>query len=180
VTTAAPDQAPAEGHVAVNDRTDGQGASMAPKAATPVRRRGHLSYQASLILWLSTLVLGTGLAISLISFRGARASAEGLADGLFHEVSDHAVNRTRMFLHRAMPIAQGLGDLSSLGLSMDDHQMLARQLFVVLRANTGVSWISYSSRDGAFVGVYRTPPANCGSTTATSMPRGARRSPSMR
>ena len=70
-------------------------------------------------------------------------------------MSDHAVTKTRGFLNRAAPIAQALGNLSDLGLATTDPDRLVRQLLAVLRANAGVSWLSYSDEAGSFVGAYR-------------------------
>jgi phosphoserine phosphatase RsbU/P len=124
--------------------------------ATRFARRSGISYRASLVLSLSVLVVATGLSVSLLSFRGARTGTDQLAHSLFQEVSDHAVTRTRGFLERALPIAQMLKDVAHLGLGLDDHDLLARQLAAILRANPGVSWISYSDQSGAFVGAYHT------------------------
>src|SRR5215218_657159 len=104
--------------------------------------RSGVSYRASLVASLSLLVAATGVAVSLFAFRGARTGTTTLAHALFQEVSDHAVTKTRAFLLRAVPIAQGLGNLSDLGLATDDPDRLARQLTAVLRANAGVSWLS--------------------------------------
>ena len=129
-------------------------AAQTKPAGDPAR---GISYRSSLILWLSLLVVATGLAVSVIAFRGARAGTAQLAGALFESASDHAVTKTRDSLQRAVPIAQALGGLSELGLTMSDHDALARQLAVVLRANPGLSWVSYSDEAGAFVGAYRTP-----------------------
>lgn len=132
-----------------------------PRAAVLRRlaRRGF-SYRASLILSLSLLVAGTGLAVSAIAFHGARAGTTDLAHALFQEASDHAVTRTRGFLLRAAPIAKGLGNLTDLGLATDDQDRLARQLMAVLQANENVSWLSYSNEAGSFVGAYRPAPGS--------------------
>src|SRR4051794_24551286 len=64
----------------------------------PQRRRRRpvvLSYRAGLVLSMSILVVGTGLTLSLLAFRSARASTTKLAYSLFQEVSDHAVTKTR-------------------------------------------------------------------------------------
>src|SRR5687767_11627367 len=46
---------------------------VAPPAADQVPRARGVSYRASLVLWLSLLAVSTGLAVSAIAFRGARA-----------------------------------------------------------------------------------------------------------
>jgi adenylate cyclase len=130
------------------------------KAAKPTKppkpEREGISYEASLIFSLSLLVVLTGLSVSLIAFHGTRKGTTQLAHDLFQEVSDHAVTQTRDFLERAVPISRVLSDLSGLGLATEDHDQLARQLLVVLRASDGVSWVSYGDEAGSFVGAYRT------------------------
>jgi phosphoserine phosphatase RsbU/P len=145
-TTSAADQA------MPTRRADGRSVDRVSRSSL---RRG-VRYETSLILSLSLLVVGTGLAVSLLAFRGARESTAQLADALFQEVSNHAVTRSRGFLERAGPIVQLLSGLSDLGLAIGDRDRLARQLTVVLRANEGVSWISYSDEAGEFVGALRT------------------------
>jgi len=173
LSTAAPENAssPSRGVVPGDGRRSGSGVGSASgvggsaflpppspppglgSAADPGR---GMSYRASLILSLSLLVLATGLVVSLLSFRGARAGTAELANALFHEVSDHAVTKTRSFLQRASPISQALGDLSGMGFDVDgDRDTLGRQFLVILRANRGLSWISYSDEQGRFVGAYR-------------------------
>lgn len=142
----------------------GQGGAIAVARPWPwlrrVARRG-LSYRASLVISLALLVAATGLAVSLLAFRGAHAGATALAHALFQEVSDHAVTKTRGFLLRAVPIAEGLGNLSDLGLATAaDPERLQRQLLAVLRANPGVSWVSFSDEAGSFVGAYRPTPTS--------------------
>jgi serine phosphatase RsbU (regulator of sigma subunit) len=136
-------------------------AAAAARAALLRRRattgRG-VSYRLSLILSLSLLVVATGLAVSAFAFRGAAAGTTELAHALFQEVSDHAVTKTRAFLMRAAPIAEGLGNLADLGLATTEPDRLSRQLTAILRANEGVSWLSYSNEAGSFVGAYRPSP----------------------
>ena len=125
-------------------------------AAPAARPRRGLSYRASLILSLTLLVAATGAVVSYLAFRGARSGTAALAHALFQEVSDHAVTRTRAYLLRAVPLAETLGNLSDLGLSTDESDQLSRQLTAVLKANPGVSWVSYGNEQGTFVGAYRT------------------------
>jgi sigma-B regulation protein RsbU (phosphoserine phosphatase) len=122
------------------------------------RRRAALSYRAGLLLSMSLLVIATGLTVSLLSFRGARASSTALAYSVFQEVSDHAVTKTREFLLRAVPLSQSLRNLAPYGLAgTGEPEQLARQLSAVLEAYPGVSWISFGDEQGSFVGAYRTP-----------------------
>jgi sigma-B regulation protein RsbU (phosphoserine phosphatase) len=142
----------------ISSRDDGHPAHqpLSASARAHLRQMRGMSYEASLILSLSVLVVSTGIVVSLIAFRGARTGTAQLANDLFREVSDHAVTKTRGFLQRAVPIAQAMGELANLGLATDDRDKLARQLAVVLKANPGVTWISYGNEAGEFVGAYRT------------------------
>jgi serine phosphatase RsbU (regulator of sigma subunit) len=145
-------------------------ASVGARAAL-IRRRATsgrgVSYRLSLVLSLSLLVVATGLAVSGFAFRGAAAGTTELAHALFQEVSDHAATRTRAFLMRAAPIAEGLGNLADLGMATADPDRLARQLTAILRANEGVSWLSYSNEAGSFVGAYRPAPGQLRVNTST-------------
>ena len=134
------------------------GASAGRRAALATRRARHgMSYRRSLVIGLSLLVLTTGLALTALAFHGVRSSTTALAHALFQEVSDHAVTKTREFVGRAEPVVRALGNLADLGLATGDPDRLARQLTAVLRANPGVSWVSFGDEAGAFVGAYRAP-----------------------
>src|SRR4051794_5639256 len=138
------------------------GNGSAPRPQRRRRRPFVLSYRAGLMLSMSVLVVGTGLALSLLAFRSARASTTKLAYSLFQEVSDHAVTKTREFLLRAVPLSQSLRNLSADGLaSTDAPERMARQLSAVLDAYPGVSWISFGDEEGSFVGAYRNPAGQC-------------------
>jgi phosphoserine phosphatase RsbU/P len=122
----------------------------------------HLSYRTRLILGICLLVLFSGAAATLLAHRSARSSTTALADQLFREVSSHAVTRTRDFVMRAPPIVESLAKIGERGLviasdSAASHSdNLARQFLPILEANPGISWISYSNKNGDFTGVYRT------------------------
>jgi sigma-B regulation protein RsbU (phosphoserine phosphatase) len=117
----------------------------------------RLSFQAKLIASVCTLVLITGLGVIWLAYGSARRTTEDLADSLFREVSGHAVTKTQDFVLRAAPLAESLGELADQGLALDDSDRLAGQLLAVLRANPGLSWVSYGDASGAFTGAYRTP-----------------------
>jgi sigma-B regulation protein RsbU (phosphoserine phosphatase) len=58
---------------------------------------------------------------------------------------------------RAAPIVESLGQLADKGLAVDDPERLPPQLLTVLKANPGLSWVSYSDESGSFTGAYRSP-----------------------
>src|SRR5262249_29508794 len=87
----------------------------------------------------------------------ARASTEALTGSVFREVSGRAATHTRGFVLRAAPVVESLGQRADKGLAVDDPERLAPQLLAVLKANPGLSWVSYSDESGAFTGAYRTP-----------------------
>src|SRR5215468_3998901 len=113
--------------------------SAAPAATSPsaVPATHGLSFRAKLVLGVCGLVLLTG--------------------AVFREVSGRAATHTRGFVLRAAPVVESLGQLADKGLAVDDQERLAPQLLAVLKANLGLSWVSYSDESGAFTGAYRAP-----------------------
>jgi serine phosphatase RsbU (regulator of sigma subunit) len=114
-----------------------------------------LSYQSKLMIGICGLVLFLGTAVIWLAHRSARASTESLARSLFQEASSHAATQSRAYVLRASPLAESLVQLANDGLRLDDSDRLATQLLAVLRANEGLSWISYGDESGSFTGVYR-------------------------
>src|SRR5436309_12209491 len=129
-----------------------------PPARDGADRRGwELSYRAKLVMGVCSLVLLTGGVILWLAHRSARAGIEALTGSLFREVSGRAAAHSREFVHRAAPVVESLGQLADKGLAVDDPDRLAPQLLGVLRANPGLTWVSYADEAGTFTGVYRTP-----------------------
>jgi sigma-B regulation protein RsbU (phosphoserine phosphatase) len=128
-------------------------ASVSPAAFTSQ----DLSFRAKLVLGVCGLVLLTGTIVLWLAHRSARASTEALAGAIFREVSARAVTHTRAFVLRAAPVVESLGQLADKGLVVDDPERLAPQLLAVLKANPGLSWVSYSDESGEFTGAYRAP-----------------------
>jgi sigma-B regulation protein RsbU (phosphoserine phosphatase) len=128
-------------------------ASASPAAPTTY----GLSFRAKLVLGVCGLVLLTGAVVLWLAHRSARASTEALIGSVFREVSARAATHTRGFVLRAAPVVESLGQLADKGLMVDDQERLAPQLLAVLKANPGLSWVSYSDERGAFTGAYRAP-----------------------
>jgi sigma-B regulation protein RsbU (phosphoserine phosphatase) len=110
-----------------------------------------------LVLGVSGLVLLTGAVVLWLAHRSARATTEALTDSVFHEVSERAATHTRGFVLRAAPVVESLAQLVDKGLVVEDPERLAPQLLAVLKANPGLSWVSYSDESGHFTGAYRPP-----------------------
>src|SRR5262245_53554544 len=130
-------------------------------AATPLTNvapdaRGF-SFRAKLVLGVCGLVLLTGAVVLWLAHRSARASTDVLTGSVFREVSARAVAHTRGFVLRAAPVVESLGQLSDKGLAIDDADRLAPQLLAVLKANPGLSWVSWSDEAGTFTGAYQPP-----------------------
>ena len=117
-----------------------------------------MSYRTRLLLGVCSLVVLTGMAVTWLAYRSARSSTEGLARSLFREASAHTVTHAQAFVLRAAPIVQSLRELAGEGLNLDNSDQLARQLLAVLKANEGVSWVSYGDRHGNFTGAFRPAP----------------------
>src|SRR6516162_9145549 len=129
-------------------------AASSPPAAPG--KRG-LSFRARLVLGVCGLVLFTGSIVLWLANRSARASTEALTGSVFREVSGRAATHTRGFVLRAAPVVESLGQLADKGLAVGDPERLAPQLLAVLKANPGLSWVSYSDESGSFTGAYRPP-----------------------
>src|SRR6516164_6148977 len=116
-----------------------------------------LSFRTKLVAGVCGLVLFTGAVVLWLAHNSARAGTEKLTAAVFREVSARAATHTRAFVLRAAPVVESLGQLADKGLAVDDPDRLAPQLLAVLKANSGLSWVSYSDERGAFTGAYRAP-----------------------
>jgi phosphoserine phosphatase RsbU/P len=116
-----------------------------------------LSFRAKLVLGVCGLVLLTGAVVLWLAHRSAKASTETLTASVFREVSGRAATHTRGFVLRAAPVVESLAQLADKGLAIDAPDRLAPQLLAVLKANPGLSWVSYSDERGTFTGAYRKP-----------------------
>src|SRR5262249_46041405 len=131
----------------------------ADKSGTPALggRRWEPSFRAKLVAGVCGLVLLTGAVVLWLAHRSARAGTEALTGSVFREVSGRAATHTRGFVLRAGPVVASLGQLADKGLAVDDPERPAPQLLAVLKANPGLSWVSYSDEGGKFTGAHRTP-----------------------
>jgi len=118
---------------------------------------GTISFRLKLVLGVAGLVLLTGAVVLWLAHRSARATTESLTASVFHEVSERAATHTRAFVLRAAPVVESLAQLVDKGLVVDDPERLGPQLLAVLKANPGLSWVSYSDESGRFTGAYRPP-----------------------
>ena len=132
----------------------------APTSTTATPRAPGLSFRAKLVVGVCGLVLVTGTVVLWLAHRSARAGTEALTAAVFREVSGRAATHTRAFVLRAAPVAESLAQLVDHGLVVDDPEQLAPQLLAALKANPGLSWVSYSDESGAFTGAQRTPEGN--------------------
>ena len=125
---------------------------MSPAATTT----HGLSFRAKLVLGVCGLVLLTGAVVLWLAHAGARASTEALTgpSSAKSAASCDAHARVRSAPHRSWNRSAQLADK---GLAVDDPDRLAPQLLAVLKANPGLSWVSYSDENGTFTGAYRAP-----------------------
>src|SRR5262249_10107872 len=120
-------------------------------------RRWEPSFRTKLVAGVCGLVLLTGAVVLWLAHREPRPGTEALTGWVFREVSGRAATHTRGFVLRAGPVAESLVQLADKGLAVDDPERLAPQLLAVLKANPGLSWVSYSDESGKFTGAHRTP-----------------------
>src|SRR5262245_58718459 len=129
----------------------------APPLTTLTPDARGLSFRAKLVLGVCGLVLLTGAVVLWLAQRSARATTEALIGSVFREVSGRAAAHTRGFVMRAAPVVESLGQLADKGLAVDAPDRLAPQMLAVLKANPGLSWVSYSDERGTFTGAYHAP-----------------------
>src|SRR5262245_25958728 len=134
--------------------------SNAPATRGAGGRRWGPSFRVKLMAGVCGLVLLTGAVVLWLAHHSARAGTEALTGSVFREVSARAATHTRAFVLRAAPVVESLAQLADKGLAVDDPDRLAPQLLAVLKANPGLSWVSYSDESGAFTGAYRAPEGN--------------------
>jgi serine phosphatase RsbU (regulator of sigma subunit) len=125
--------------------------------AGAARGRWDPTFRTKLVLGVCGLVLLTGAIVLWLAHRSARASTEALTESVFREVSGRAATHTRGFVLHAGPVVESLAELADKGLAVEDPDRLAPQLLAVLKANPGLSWVSYSDEAGTFTGANRTP-----------------------
>jgi sigma-B regulation protein RsbU (phosphoserine phosphatase) len=130
---------------------------MTPSPAAASSPAHGLTFRAKLVLGVCGLVLLTGTFVLWLAHQSAQASTEALTRAVFREVSGRAASHTRGFVLQAAPVVESLGQLAGKGLAVDDPERLAPQLLAVLKANPGLSWVSYSDENGSFTGAYRPP-----------------------
>jgi sigma-B regulation protein RsbU (phosphoserine phosphatase) len=116
-----------------------------------------LTFRAKLVLGVCALVLFTGAVVLWFSHSSAKKMTEELTTAVFREVSGRAVTHSRAFVDRAAPVVESLVQLADRGLAVDAPDDLGPQLLAVLRANPGLSWVSYSDELGRFTGANRDP-----------------------
>lgn len=125
--------------------------------ASPPTAPGGLSFRVKLVSGVCGLVLLTGAAVLWLTERGARAGTEALTAAVFREASARTAAHTQAAVLRAAPVVESLVGLADSGLAVTNTDRLADQLLAVLRANPGLSWVSYADETGAFTGAYRPP-----------------------
>lgn len=130
---------------------------MGTAAISPASTARGLNFRTKLVLGVCGLVLFTGAIVLWLAHRSERASTEALTGSIFREVSGRAATHTRAFVLRAAPVVESLAQLADQGLAIDDPDHLAPQLLAVLKANPGLSWVSYSNENGSFTGANRPP-----------------------
>lgn len=102
-------------------------------------------------------LLVTGLAVMLQMYATADRNATDVGRRLLNSVTAEASQQLNSRSRQAVNLVESLQGLSSDGLALQDTDRLVGQLLAVLRANQGITWISYSNTAGEFTGVYRDP-----------------------
>jgi adenylate cyclase len=121
----------------------------------PVGARRLFSYPLSLAVVVAALIAATGGWIAWWNYRSGMESTRMLADELFSRVARQTAVSTEDYLMRAPPAAESLAGVFALDRPQTSSDMMARRCAAILRANEAFAWVSYSDRNGTYVGAYR-------------------------
>jgi adenylate cyclase len=101
---------------------------------------------------IPVLVVVTGALVAAVSYTTTRSSIRALAASLFAQIADQTAEQARSHVREAAPAVDVLAQMMA---TPGDRDEIARRVLLVLRANPGFSWASFSSSDGAFTGAQR-------------------------
>ncbi len=118
------------------------------------RSKRLISYRLSLAFVIPVLVVVTGALVAAVSYTTTRSSIRELAASLFAQVADQTAEQARSHVREAAPAVDVLAQMMAAPADSDET---ARRALLVLRANPGFSWASFSSIDGAITGAQRLP-----------------------
>jgi adenylate cyclase len=118
------------------------------------RSKRLISYRLSLAFVIPVLVVVTGALVAAVSYTTTRSSIRELAASLFAQIADQTAEQARSHVREAAPAVDMLARMMA---SPGDSDETARRMLLVLHANPGFSWASFSSADGAFTGAQRLP-----------------------
>jgi phosphoserine phosphatase RsbU/P len=104
---------------------------------------------------MSLLVMATGAMIIFIGSRAFHRTTESLSNSIFQQASEHAVTQSHTIFIRASRLVRTLTSLTRHGLPTGNLNQLGLQMAAIRADNPEVTWISFSSSQGSFVGAYR-------------------------
>jgi phosphoserine phosphatase RsbU/P len=109
------------------------------------------------LLSLATLIplAVTAVAVMAAIYDDARSRSHEMGRQLLSAANSRAGQHLYSQSKQAADLTRTIAGLVDHGLSVHDPDALLPQLLVILRANAGITWISYSDPAGDFTGVYR-------------------------
>jgi sigma-B regulation protein RsbU (phosphoserine phosphatase) len=116
---------------------------------------GHMRFR-TLSFLASLISLGLIAAVVFAAvYQNAEARSSETGTRLLLAANSHAGGLLGSQGKQAADLTRTLVGLGSGGLALEDSGKLLPQLVSVLRANGGITWVSYSDAAGTFTGVYR-------------------------
>jgi class 3 adenylate cyclase len=109
-----------------------------------------------LVLVVAGFTALTGVVIGGLAWREHRATSRALLEKVMEQTARFAANQAEDFLRHAESSVQLGPQLVRLGqVDPSDPQQLERFVLATLRANPGLSWVSYGGVDDTFVAAWR-------------------------
>jgi phosphoserine phosphatase RsbU/P len=97
----------------------------------------------------------TAVAVMAVIYRDAQGRSTEVGRQLLSAANARAGQQVYAGTRRTADLTRTIAGLADHGLAVNDSDALLPQLLAILRANPGITWISYSDPTGAFTGVYR-------------------------
>src|ERR1051325_3431287 len=97
----------------------------------------------------------TALAVFVSVYQNSKGRSAEMGRQLLSAANARAVQQVQSQSKQAADLTRTIASLAAHGLTVDEPDKLLPQLLAILRANPGITWISFSDPAGNFTGVYR-------------------------
>ena len=109
----------------------------------------------SLVVVIPTLAAAAAIITTMYIHAGHRSAEMG--QRLLLSATQQAAEQVQDHSRQAADLARTMAALANRDLPLNDPERLSESLLAVLKPNTGVTWLSYSTPAGDFTGTFRDP-----------------------